>query len=100
MDEKSILDGLQTNISGPERFFHPKADEIFNPNKFTLLFIDSDSVTNITALNRVNQRRVLLFIGNSNGIISYAMGKGDDYEYAFETAFKKLRMNMICLNLD
>jgi ribosomal protein S5 len=33
----------------------------------------------------------LLFIGNGNGIISYAMGKGEDYETAFEISFKKLR---------
>jgi ribosomal protein S5 len=56
-----------------------------------LIFIDSDSVTNVTALNRINARRVLLFIGNGNGVISYAMGKGDDFEGAFEHAFKKLR---------
>jgi len=43
---------------------------------------------------------VLLFIGNGNGIISYAMGKGEDYEAAFETAFKKLRANLICIPLD
>ena len=77
--------------SGPERFFTPNKDEIFSPSDFTLIFIDSDSVTNVTALNRINHRRVLLFIGNSNGVISYAMGKGEDYENAFETAFKKLR---------
>lgn len=62
--------------------------------------MDSDSVTNVTALNRVNHRRVLLFIGNGNGVISYAMGKSDDYEKAFENAFKKLKANMIILNLD
>lgn len=50
--------------SGPERFFTPDKDEIFNPSDFTLIFLDSDSVTNVTALNRINHRRVLLFIGN------------------------------------
>lgn len=54
----------------------------------------------MTALNRVNARRVLLFIGNGNGVISYAMGKGEDYEAAFEIAFKKLRQNLICIPLD
>ena len=86
--------------SGPERYFTPGKDEIFNPADFTLIFIDSDSVTNVTALNRVNHRRVLLFIGNSNGVISYAMGKGEDYENAFENAFKKLRTNLILIPLD
>ena len=48
----------------------------------------------------MNARRILLFIGNGNGIISYAKGKGVDYEGAFETAFKKLRQNLICINLN
>jgi ribosomal protein S5 len=91
MDDEAITKDTQYKQSGPERFFTPAKDEIFNPNEFTLIFLDSDSVTNVTALNRVNARRVLLFIGNGNGIISYAMGKGEDYEAAFEIAFKKLR---------
>lgn len=33
-------------------------------------------------------------------MISYAMGKGEDYEAAFETAFKKLRQNLVCISLD
>ena len=100
MDDEAITRESQHKSSGPERFFTPTKDEIFNPNDFTLIFIDSDSVTNVTALNRVNARRVLLFIGNGNGIISYAMGKGEDYEAAFEIAFKKLRQNLICIPLD
>lgn len=55
-------------------------DEIFNPEEFTLIFIDSDSVTNVTSLNRVNHRRVLIFIGNGAGIVSYGKGKSEDYE--------------------
>jgi len=100
VDDEAVTRETQYKNSGPERFFTPSKDEIFNPNDFTLIFIDSDSVTNVTALNRVNARRVLLFIGNSNGIISYAMGKGEDYEAAFEIAFKKLRQNLICIPLD
>ena len=50
-----------------------------------------DSVTNVTKLNRINHRRVLLFIGNSDGIISYGKGKAMDYENAFDQAFKRLR---------
>lgn len=100
MDDEAITKETQYKQSGPERFFTPAKDEIFNPGEFTLIFIDSDSVTNVTALNRVNARRVLLFIGNGNGVISYAMGKGEDYEAAFETAFKKLRANLICIPLD
>lgn len=100
VDDEAMINDSQLKMSGPERFFAPAKDEIFNPAEFTLLFIDSDSVTNVTALNRVNQRRVLLFIGNGNGVISYAMGKGEDYENAFETAFKKLRANLICIPMD
>ena len=100
MDDEAITKDTQYKQSGPERYFTPAKDEIFNPSEFTLIFIDSDSVTNVTALNRVNARRVLLFIGNGNGIISYAMGKGDDYEGAFEIAFKKLRKNLVCIPLD
>eukprot|EP00349_Pseudokeronopsis_sp_Brazil_P000436 CAMPEP_0202964088 /NCGR_PEP_ID=MMETSP1396-20130829/8158_1 /ASSEMBLY_ACC=CAM_ASM_000872 /TAXON_ID= /ORGANISM="Pseudokeronopsis sp., Strain Brazil" /LENGTH=51 /DNA_ID=CAMNT_0049685907 /DNA_START=687 /DNA_END=842 /DNA_ORIENTATION=+ len=51
-------------------------------------------------MNRTNQRRVFLFTGNYNGVIGYAMGKGDDYEKAFDNAFKELKQNLICLNLD
>lgn len=40
--------------NGPERWFEPLHDEIFNPKDFTLIFIDSDSVTNVTTLNRIN----------------------------------------------
>ncbi len=100
MDDEAITRESQYRTSGPERYFTPGKDDIFNPADFTLIFIDSDSVTNVTALNRVNARRVLLFIGNGNGIISYAMGKGEDYEAAFEIAFKKLRQNMVCIPLD
>jgi len=86
--------------SGAERFFEPGNDDIFNPNDFQLLFLDSDSVTNVTSLNRTNQRRVLIFVGNGNGLISYGMGKAEEYEQAFENAFKIARQNMICLNLE
>jgi ribosomal protein S5 len=57
-------------------------------------------VTNVTSLNRTNQRRVLIFIGNGNGMISYGMGKADEYEAAFENAFKIARQNLICINID
>lgn len=53
------------NGTGPERYFERKKDECFDPNDFTLIFLSSDSVTNVTRLNRVNHRRVLMFIGNA-----------------------------------
>jgi len=86
--------------SGPERYFERQKDEVFNPEEFTLIFIDSDSVTNVTSLNRVNHRRVLIFIGNGNGLVSFGKGKSEDYETAFDQAFKKMRQNLVCLSHD
>lgn len=100
MTEDKITKESAYRVAGPERFFTPSKTECFNPNDFTLIFLDSDSVTNVTALNRTNHRRILLFIGNGNGIISYAMGKGVDYEMAFENCYKELRKNLICIPLD
>jgi len=62
--------------------------------------MDSDSVTNVTRLNRTNKRRVLIFIGNGNGLISYGKGKADEYEQAFDNAFKKARQNLMCIDLE
>lgn len=78
--DEAITREDQYRQAGPERFFTPNEDECFDPNQFELLFLDSDSVTNVTSLNRTNQRRILLFIGNGNGAIGFGMGKGDDYE--------------------
>ena len=75
----------------PKRFFRTETDEIFNTTHFTLIFMDSDSVTNVTKLNRVNKRRILIFIGNLDGVISFGKGKSYDYESAMEKAYKKLR---------
>ena len=74
-----------------ERHFECGSDEVFPAKEFTLIFMDSDSVTNVTSLNRTNQRRVLIFIGNGNGLVTYGKGKADEYEQAFENAFKKAR---------
>jgi hypothetical protein len=54
MHPDSINNAQQYKGSGEERFFEPKRDEIFNPSDFTLVFLSSDSVTNVTSLNRVN----------------------------------------------
>jgi len=62
--------------------------------------MDSDSVTNVTSLNRTNNRRVLIFFGNGAGLISYGIGKAGEYEQAFDNAFKYARKNMIMLNID
>lgn len=60
----------------------------------------SDSVTNVTSLNRTNARRVLIFIGNGNGLVTYGKGKASEYEQAFDDAFKKARQNMMCLDIE
>ena len=86
--------------TGPERYFEPRSTEVFDPQDFTMMFLDADSTTNVTSLNRVNKRRILFFIGNGNGLISFGKGKGDDYESAFDNAFKKMRFNMVCLSID
>jgi hypothetical protein len=100
LGDEAVTNESQYINSGPERYFTPGKDEIFDPNEFTMIFLESDSVTNVTSLNRVNHRRVLLFIGNGNGVISYGKGKGEDYEQAFDEAFKKLKQNLVCINLD
>jgi hypothetical protein len=84
----------------PSRFFSPKGEECFDPSEFTLLFFETDSVCLVTKLNRVNHRRVLVFIGNSNGVISYAKGKGVDYQGAFQNAYVELKKNLIVIDYD
>ena len=41
-----------------------------------MLLLDVRSNTKITTLNRINSFKTLLFMGNGNGIISYAKGRG------------------------
>jgi ribosomal protein S5 len=54
----------------------------------------------MTRLNRVYNRRILLYIGNKEGLISYAIGRGPLYEDAYINAYKELRKNLIVINLD
>ena len=101
-EEDKLDDDTQTlyKSTGPERYLEHQEFENYNQSDWTLIFLDSDSVTNVTSLNRVNHRRVLIFIGDGRGKISYGKGKGLDYESAFESAHKSLKANMICLNWD
>ena len=80
MSEASQAQSQQYNGANAERYFEPARDEVFNPDHFTLIFMASDSVTNVTSLNRVNSRRVLIFIGNGNGLISDCKDKAEEYE--------------------
>ncbi len=78
---------------GADRFFdsNPLQGDTFNPGDFTLMIMDQGSITLVTRLNRINHRRVLIFVGNGKGVIGYATGKGLDHEHAMENAFKVLK---------
>ena len=54
----------------------------------------------MTSLNRVNARRVLIFIGNGRGMVAYGKGKASEYEQAFDNAFKNARANMLLLDIE
>lgn len=99
--EKKTFDMVQ-RFKGvnEERFWEAGDDDCFDPREFSLIFLDSDSVTNVTSLNRINHRRVLIFIGNGNGIVSYGKGKAAEYEQAFEIAVKKARQIMVVLDIE
>lgn len=71
-----------------------------NPQEFFIHFLDASSTTNVTKLFRVNSRRVLLYMGNGDGIIGYGMGKGADYREAFDKAVTNCKKNLIVLQLD
>ena len=45
-------------------------------DNFIMLLLDVKSNTKVTTLNRINSYKTLVFMGNGNGIISYAKGKG------------------------
>ena len=80
MDKSTLQNVHEYRGSNVERFFEAHGDDAFNPREFTLVFLDSDSVTNVTSLNRVNARRVLIFIGNGKGLVAYGKGKAEEYE--------------------
>lgn len=98
--EKDPYLRLKKTSGPPSKYFTPFGNEIFNPSEFVLLFMETDSVTLVTKLNRVNHRRVLVFIGNGNGVISYGKGKGLDYQAAFASAYRELKKNMIVVDLE
>ena len=100
MHPESIDAWSERRGSGAERHFEPRRDEVFDPRDFAMVFLASDSVTNVTSLNRVNSRRVLIFLGNGNGLVTYGKGKAEEYEQAFDNAMKKARQNMVCLDID
>mmetsp|Transcript_13228 Transcript_13228/g.24780 ORF Transcript_13228/g.24780 Transcript_13228/m.24780 type:complete len:347 (-) Transcript_13228:521-1561(-) len=84
-------------LLGNKRLF-PTA--LFDREQFEMLLLDTDSTTNITRLNRVMKRRVLMFTGNGNGIIGYGIGKGTDYNKAYDAAVKDCLNNLIAIPID
>jgi ribosomal protein S5 len=75
-------------------------NEIYDSSKFTLMFLDADMVCNMTRLNRVYERRVLMYIGNKQGMISYAIGRGAMYQDAYINGYKELKKNLIVIDTD
>jgi len=74
--------------------------EIFDGSKFNLIFLDADMVCNMTRLNRVYERRCLLYIGNKEGLVAYGIGRGPLYEDAYIDAYKQLKKNLIAIPID
>jgi small subunit ribosomal protein S5 len=72
----------------------------FDPQDFFVHFLDASSTTNVTKLFRVSSRRVLLYMGNGDGILSYGMGKGNDYREAFDKAVTNCKKNLIAIPLN
>jgi len=54
----------------------------------------------VTTLQRIFKRNILLMCGNFDGVVSYAVGKGDNFKLAYENAIKQLRKNFIVFPLD
>jgi ribosomal protein S5 len=86
------------NKLGQEKLIGQKI--YFNHENFRILFLDASTTTNITKLARVSSRRVLLYMGNTDGVISYGKGKGSNYKLAYDNAVEELKKNIICINLD
>jgi ribosomal protein S5 len=92
----------EDNPESLEAALAPNKDigEIFDSSKFHMIFLDSDMVCNMTRLNRVYERRCLVYIGNKDGLISYGIGRGALYEDAYIDAYKQLKKNLIGIHLD
>jgi ribosomal protein S5 len=77
-----------------------EAGELFDSKKFTLIFLDAGMVCNMTRLNRVYERRILLYMGNKEGMIAYGIGRGPLYQEAYTDAYKQMRKNLIVIDHD
>jgi ribosomal protein S5 len=74
--------------------------EIYDTTKFHLIYMASSMICKITRLNRIYNRKVLIFCGNKEGMISYGVGKGPLYQDAYENAFTEMKKNLILVEWD
>ena len=65
-----------------------------------MIFLQTDNVCNMTRLNRAYERRVLIFMGNKEGMISYGIGRGPQYQEAYQSACHELKKNLITIEHD
>lgn len=62
--------------------------------------LDRDTVTKVTTLNRIMKHRALVFMANSNGVISYGRGKATGPADALTNAIVNAKKNLIAIKLD
>lgn len=100
--EKKVFSQTDSNPESLESALAPDESqgEIYDTSQFNMIFLDADMVCNMTRLNRVYERRCLLFIGNKEGLVSYGIGRGPLYEDAYIDANKQLKKNLIAIPID
>jgi ribosomal protein S5 len=69
-------------------------------DSFIIMLIDRDAVTKVTTLNRIMSQRVLVFMGNGLGVISYGRGKGLTPDAALSNAIRHAKQNLIAIPID
>lgn len=74
--------------------------ETYDFTKFHIIYLDSSMICKITRLNRIYNRKVLVFAGNKEGMIAYGVGRGPLYEDAWNNAFEELKKNLILVEWD
>lgn len=74
--------------------------KFFMWEKFHLMLLHADSITNVTKLKRVSHRRILVFIGNEMGVIGYGVGVAEDYNRAYMNAVENAKRNLIVIKRD
>lgn len=85
-----------------KKYLAPDVDagETYDPKKFNLMFFGSSMICKITKLNRIYNRKIVLFCGNGEGMISYGIGIAPQYADAYVKAYHELKRNLICIEWD